>query len=372
MANKLKIYACSGIGSAQAEQPVKYWTDGTSTISNTQAVNTLLAEINLRYIAVSRLSGMTPEEKIDLLNEIDVLSVCLDAAKRFSGKTEELVHAGNVIGCMVRDNAFDYKSLNNNDREEHLDELIEKANQGFNDQTPCEAPSKFVKWWTETVIDRDKVGLSKEQQASIKKATKSIKGIGASDDWMKDAELAEYLTRGSEYFLYTYFTDEQLKNLPSVFRVKKQKQIRTYNYCKALFVDVYGNEAQMKQIIYAGIIDYFQATPEDVCAQIIKEGKLKGVGDGGASAVALGAAEIVAIITAVLGLVGTIIAAVCSAVAQTNVAKYGALDKEIVSSSVPNPEDFDGLELSGLGGEGSSKWLLLAGVGIALAYLIKR
>ena len=373
MADKLKIYACSGIGEAQADSPVKYWLDGTSTIANTQAVNTLLAEINTRYILVSRLSGISPDEKRELLNEIDVLSVCLDAAKRFAGDADKLKHAGNIIGCMVHDNQFDFASLNEREREEHLDELIKKANESYADETPCQAPAKFANWWKETVLNRDKVGLNETQQNTIKKAAKSVQGIGDNGDWMKNADLAEYLTRGSEYFLYTYFTDEQLKKLPYVFRQKKQKQLRTYNYCKALFVDVYGSEAQMKQIIYAGIVDYFKATPEDVCEKIVTDGKnAKGVGDGGASAAVLGAAEIVTIITAVLGLVGTIIAAVCSAVAQTNVAKYGALDKEVVESSVPNPEDFDGLELGGLGGSSTSKWLLLAGVGVALAFLIKK
>lgn len=371
MANKLKIYACSGIGAAQAEQPVKYWTDGTSTITNTQAVNTLLAQINTRYIVVSRLSGVSRDEKIELLNEIDVLSVCLDAAKRFAGNEQALLHAGNVIGCMVHDKAFDFKELKEDVREQHLDDLIEKANAGYKDEMPCQAPEKFMIWWNKTVMERDKVGLDKEQQATIKKAAKSIKGIGANDEWKNNAELAEYLTRGSEYFLYTYMTDEQLKKLPSVFRVKKQKQIATYNYCKALFVDVYGSEDEMLDIIYAGIIDYFQATPEEVCEEIVRTGKAKGVGDGGATAATLGAAEIVAIITAVVGLVGTIIASICAMVGQKYSNKYAAIDKAAVEQSTPNPEDFDGLELGGLGGGNSKKWLPFVAAGAALLFLTK-
>ena len=46
MSEKLKIYACSGIGSTDPQKPVEYFTDGTSTVSNTQAVNTILARIN--------------------------------------------------------------------------------------------------------------------------------------------------------------------------------------------------------------------------------------------------------------------------------------------------------------------------------------
>ena len=369
MANKLKIYACSGIGAAQAGQPVAYWTDGTSTIANTQAVNTLLALINSRYIVASRLKGITPDEKRELLNEIDVLSVCLDAAKRFAGNTEALRHAGEVIGCMVHNKQFDFSSLNERARDEHLEYLIDKANREYADTTPCEAPEKFMSWWNETVMNRDKVGLNATQQEVIKKSTKAIKGIGVNDDWMKNAELAEYLTKGSEYFLYTYFTEAQLKKLPSIFRTKAQKQMRTYNYCKALFVNVFGSEAEMKSIIYAGIVDYFQATPEEVCEEIATTGKAKSVNGG--AAVVLGAGEIVAIVTAVLGLVGTIIAAICSTVAQTKVAEYAAIDKAAVDASIPNPEDFDGLELGGLGGKNIS-WLPLAAAGAAIYLLIKK
>lgn len=363
MASKLKIYACSGIGAAQAAKPVKYWTDGTSTLSNTQAINALLAEINVRYIMVSRLKGITPEEKRDLLNEIDMLSVCLDAAKRFAGDEQKLRHAGNVIGCMVHDKQFDFASLNENEREEHLDELIKKANEGYNDPTPCEAPTKFSLWWTDMVMRRDKVGLNATQVATIKKATKAVKGVGGDDDWKKDAELSEYLTRGSEYFLYTYFTEEQLKNLPSVFRTKRDKQWRTYNYCKSLFVNVYGSEAQMQSIIYAGIVDYFQATPEEVCDEIVRTGKAKGVGK-------LAASVIVAIITGVVTIVVGIISAICEMVARQDEAKYAALDKEMVNSSIPNPEDFDGLELGGLGG-GNTNWLPIVAAGALLLFLTK-
>ena len=56
MAERLKIYACSGIGeSAEPQQKMwDYWTDNTDCVSNTQAVNTLIALINRNYIEVTR------------------------------------------------------------------------------------------------------------------------------------------------------------------------------------------------------------------------------------------------------------------------------------------------------------------------------
>ena len=76
MANRLKIYACSGIG--QTEQGTwNYWLDNTETVNNTQAVNTLLALINRNYIEVTRLRGMSDADKIANLNDIDVYVLCL-------------------------------------------------------------------------------------------------------------------------------------------------------------------------------------------------------------------------------------------------------------------------------------------------------
>ena len=74
MANKLKIYACSGIGNENVRYT--YWLDNTKTVSNTMAVNTLLALINRNNIEILRLVTMTNEQKLANLNDIDVYVLC--------------------------------------------------------------------------------------------------------------------------------------------------------------------------------------------------------------------------------------------------------------------------------------------------------
>ena len=367
MADKLKIYACSGIGAAQAAKPVAYWTDNTKTISNTQAVNSLLAAINGDYIKYSRLRGLTKANKIELLNEIDLLTVCLDAAQRYSGKAAALHHAGLVIGGMVQKGLFDFDSLNETQRDNNLDELLDMAREAYNEEEAPAANAEFMAWWRDTVEKRDKVGLTEQQQSTIEETSKTIKGIGAADDaWMKNADLAEYLTKGGTYFLYCYFTEAQLKKLPAVFRKKAAVQMRTYNYCKALFVTVYGSENEMQEIIRASIIDQYGETAEQVCATIANTGKISGVG-AAAAPVVLGAADIVAIVTAVLGLVGTIIGAVIAYCKEVGVAKYASIDKEAAQAATPNPDDFDGLNVN----KKTTSWLPLAAIGIGLLFLLK-
>jgi hypothetical protein len=273
---------------------------------------------------------------------------------------------------MLASGAFNFDSLNVSDRDAHLDQLLEQFNELYQDESAVIQQNKdFETWFDKTVIKRNKVGLSTEQRKKIESVmAKKIKGIGKTDtDWMENADLAEYLTKGSEYFLYTYLTKEQLNKIPAVFKYKKQSQMRTYNYCKSLFVDVYGSEEEMQEIIRAGIIDYFESTPEEVCASIVKGGKINGVGDPATAT--LGAAEIVSIIASVLTFIGGVIAALCSMIAQRDVAKYGALDEKVVKSSTPNPDDFDGLDVNGQW-KSKTNWPILAAAGIAALLLLKK
>ena len=368
MADRLKIYACSGIGETE-NKPLGYWLDGTDTISNTQAVNTLLVKINAARILANRLQTISKEERIALLNEIDWLSVALDAAKRFKGDNEKLYHAGEAISDMAKNGAFEGTSTDLREREERLEELIEKANELYSDDAVKSEDPEFMAWWKNTIVARNKVGLNFGQQQNsrkaLKKAAEQIKGIGAADEsWKENKDLSEYLLKGSEYFLYLYFTDAQLAKLPGIFKVKRQKQLRTYNYCKSLFVDVYGSEEDMQDIIVAGITDYFGAKPEQVCEDITS-GKRKVSGIGLATSI------IVALISAAVTIVTAVISAICSMVAQTNVAKYGALDREVVESSVPDASDYDGLNFSGGTGTASS-WLPIVAIGAGLLLLLKK
>lgn len=376
MSNKLKIYACSGIGNAEySNTPIAYWTDNTNTISNTQAINTLLARINLLYISAARLQGITPEQRIEYLNNIDMLCVCLDAAKRFKDDNEGLEYAGCVIYKMVIDGMFEFDNLNTDARDMHLDELIAYANEQYNDRTPIANVSpEFMQWWNETVVSRNKVGLNFGQQQNARRALKKtaeiIQGIGAVDwsqygdpEWLNNADLAEMLTKGAEYFLYTYFTQAQLNKLPYVFKLKQKQQMRTYNYCKSMFVDVYGDEEEMQMIIRAGIVDVMGEEPEGICDSIAS-GKTKSIG--------IATEALVTIITAVITAVVAIVQAICNCVKETNIAKYGALDKEVVEEGVPNPEDFEGIEFNGTSGGGSSKLLTIAAIGAGLLLLLKK
>lgn len=364
MSRKLKIYACSGIGNAGSEY--NYWLDNTQTVSNTQAVNSLLSMINLCYSEVKNL-GLGTSEIVDRLNQIDLYSVAMYYAQVYQDSVDDLHRAGQVIGCLLDKGAFDYDSISNDERDKHLDDVFEKVADVIADDT-LRASGDFTQWWKENVEDKNRVFLSKEQQEQVtsilEKLSRKISGIGkAGDEWEKNPDLAKYLNNASEYFLYTYFTDEQLRGLPQVFRAKKIEQLKTYEYAKQMYVGVYGSEDSYQNTIRAGIIDYFKHTPEEVCTKIATAKSQDGV--GAAVAIALTAAQITEIVLAALSAVAAIIGSILMCVSSISVAKYNAQDVEIAQSATPNSEDFDGLKFDDMK---KSPVLLIAA--LSVLYLI--
>ena len=365
MAGKLKIYACSGIGETGDKRTYDYWLDNTNTVDNTQAVNTLLSLINMRVAELTNLQ-LSQAEQIALLDEIDLYSVSLYYAQQFSGNGAELQKAGTVIGGLLANGLFHYESVDNAERDTHLDQVFGMVADAMAKGTEAQPTSAFLNWWQATIIERDKRGLNAVQRGIVNKRLKdAVSGVGEIDPaWQQNKDLAQYLTKGSEYFLYLYFTDEQLSKLPRKFRKKAALQQKTYDYCKALFVDVYGSEEEMKNIIYTGIVGYFKATPEQVCEKIVKTGSI-------GEAITLSAAAIVEIILAVIAAVVTIVKAICQCVKDSNVAKYEAVTAEQIDSSVPNEEDFDGLDIDGLG-ESSTSYLWIAAAIAGLVLIFKK
>lgn len=376
MSEKLKIYACSGIGETDKKTSA-YWTDGTNSVSNTQAVNTLLAKINLAWAEYTNMRDLSQADKLELLNEIDWLSVALDAAKRFSGDNEKLLYAGVVISQMAADGAFDGQSTDLREREDRLEELIEKANKEYTEDNLSLAAQdqEFMRWWKETIVARNKVGLNFGQQQNVRRAIKEgasqIKGIGAADEsWRENQDIAQYLTQAGRYFTYIYFTNEQLAKVPDIFRLRAAAQRRVYNYCKAYFVNVYGSEEDMQDIIRAGIIkDSKGVSPEEICAKIA--GTPKKVGSVTVSIV-IGIKEIITILTLAIGFILGIVKLICDCVYKSNVAKYAAMRDSIINQGGAQKDDFEDLDIGGntMLSKDNNKWFSIAAVAAGLLLLI--
>ena len=374
MAEKLKIYACSGIGEEKSDYV--YWTDNTSAISNTQAVNTLLVRINSLYTRINYVNGVSDTERINALNNIDWLCVALDAAKRFKDDEQMLYHAGEVISVMLQDGAFEFNSLNNEERDRHLDELLDRAAEMYGDETIKTEDLGFMEDWKDQIISRNKVGLTKQQQqASIKALAKAVKKIGEIDDsWKENDEIEKYLTEAGTYFLYLYLTDKQLAKLPGEFKLKQKYQKQIYNHCKQYFVDVYGTEEDMQDIIRNGIRLQFNAEPETVCEGITSGEMPKGIGVFqflglvGVEAVK----ALIELLSVIASVLIAIVTSICTAVSNTNIAKYGVIKQQTIDDAVPNADDYKGLSFTDKSEKSNSNWLTIGLVGLGALLLLKK
>lgn len=363
MSNRLNIYACSGVGNAGSEY--SYWTAGTVSQSNSQAVNNLLAKINLEYAKIVNLE-LSEEEALRCLDNIDLYSVCMYYAREYGDNGFELHHVGQVISELVAAGTFESNLLSDEERGAHLDELFDLTAKAM--ESPVKEDLVFMGWWKENVEDLNQVGLSEQQQATV---TRSLMGdmIGATD--YGNADLNKYLNDAGEYFLYMYFTDAQLRDLPKAFKRKADGQKRVYQYCKSLYIDMNGTESSMKEIIRSGIVSTLKAQPEELCKDIYEKVKRDGSVGEAATAVAmvgvLTVAEFISVLNMVLTFVGGIIAAICTAVAQVKVAETQAVDQSLIPTYTPSQEDYpDGWKKSN-----GNNTLLIGAAIVALLLLLK-
>ena len=373
MSEKLKIYACSGIGETDSqEQPIRFWTDGTNTISNTQAVNTLLVKINSAYIRASKQDWNV--HKLELLNDVDMLSVALEAAKHYATDNEGLHRAGEVISHMIQEGAFESQETDATARENHLEELIDKFYAIHNDDEPLSNVSPdFMDWWKINVEQRNKVGLNFGQQQAVRKALKkAVSGVGEIDPaWKENPEIANYLLNAGTYFIYLYFTDAQLAKAPATLKVKRKNQQRVYNHCKGYFVGVYGSEEEMQQIIRDSIYAEFSREPEQVIDDMLN-GKSSTNGVGPIEVAITITAEIfVKILLAVFTTLIAIVSLICKAVVQSNADKYASIDQSIIDGGCPSPEDEEALNRLKKKTQASDSWIGWAAAGLGLLFILK-
>ena len=374
----MKIYACSGIGD---NGTYDYWLDNTNTATNTQAVNTILADINLKYADV-RYMNMAPEYVKQNLDAIDCLSVSLFYAQEYKDNTTALVHAGQVIATMVKAGLFDFDSLDNEERDRNLDVLFTEVEEAMHADLVIDPDMDFLNWWDEKVVARNKVGLSEHDQKVLTTPLpkEKVQGIGLADGYFDDPDIGKYLSDSGSAFLYMFYTDEQIENMtPSVkravkTRLKYQKQI--YNYCKHVFVAMYGSEEEMKKVIRTNIVKNYQRQPEEVCTDLATNARSPeelGIG------LVWTVADIIALIGLLLTFLLAVVKIICEYVARTKEAKYKAMQKDAEDWAVADPEDYKGtsaykqyIEQLKKGSVKAWGGLVAAAVGIYLLFFSKK
>lgn len=367
MANKLHIYACSGLGNTNASSEYDYWLDNNQVITNTQAVNSLITYIDTNYTDLM-VESVTKAQKIAMLNEIDLYSVCLFYAQEYSGDTARLRTIGRVIGSLNNEGLFSFNSLDNTERDLHLDSLFEAVIEAEKHSEDYNGDSEFDAWWDKTVIQRDKVGMTvQEQNRFIDIMTNALKksGIGAVDDsWKENETLAKYLDKSGNYFLYLFFDKSEMARLPKVFADKANEQKRLYDVCKGFFVNVYGSESDMQEVIRNGIKREYHMSPEMVCKKIASGEIIENVG------FVWTVADIIALIEILAPLIVALITGIIDYCKNKDAGRYQSISDKVVEQNVPHADDFKGMEYKDSGID--SKWLIGAAIAGIVLLLFKK
>lgn len=364
MADKLKIYACSGIGDVNTDETYNYWTDNTDTLNNTRAVNSLLISINGAWIRASRFTGLTEAQRIDYLNEVDLYVVCLKAAQQFAQQPEMLHHAGVVIGAMLHDGLFAFDTTNSKQRDAHLDELLATAQTAYYSNEQYVSYPEWVDWWKKNVEDLNKDTFNKDQKSVIRE---TIAGIGDAET---DNALKMLYDAGT-YYLCTYFTKAQLNKLPgknrAIIEKRVQYQKQVYNYNLSYCVKVCGSAAKVREICTQRVEARFGKPVNEIIDDMVKNGgKVSGVGVLSEAAVTT---IICAIITGIIQIVLALIAKAASQAATTSSGTYQRPTAQVVrDGQLQNgdiPESNNGLQKAAdfipFLAIGAAAWYLMSG-----------
>ena len=295
MRDGLKIYACSGFGVGTAPQDFTYWLDNTETITNTKAVNSLLAKINFLAAKLCYDTSLSNKDVLTALNLIDLYTVCLYGAEQYHGV--ELERYGRIVAQLAEDGAFGYESLDNDERDNNLDDLISQANTHFNDGENPSVQNDTYEWFVEDIVSADYVGLNEEQIEAVREVIDSQNAVSGSTT--QDA--GKKLFEAGGYYLYLYLTRKEAIKIGKTVDSKRSKEDSVYNFVLKGYDEIYNGKDDIDQVIYSGICRAYGHTPEYVVKEILGK-KQEGVG------------EIAAIITAVSSLVTVLVTAIVSVI----------------------------------------------------------
>ena len=263
----LKIYACSGFGGVgNSAADYRYWLDNTSTITNTRAVNGLLSSINLLFSDLQYKELSDDEIKKDL-NLIDLYVVCLKGAERYSGDISLLARWGGVVNSMSEEGMFDYTTLNNEERDIHLDILIHEAEQRMDSDNEYTLSDSFGSWYEKDVLDEDWNGI--KDGGALNVFNYSGSGISGTSD------AGSILSDAGYYFFGTYFSDAQVKRGGKSLGIKVRYERDFYQKAETTYSSLYSKDA-FARVIYTGCQNSLKRSPERAAESVC--GSTRGVG----------------------------------------------------------------------------------------------
>lgn len=347
MRGALNIYRLSGL-----RENVSYWTAESNTLTNTRAANFIISKINMLLAELDYGEG----KKSDTMNCIDVMCISLEALRRCKRDEWALLCAGSTIQEMIDEGEFECESEDDDERTEHLEALEREFTERF-DET-CATTGKFTAWWEKNIVSNNyNSGYNAAQRFEEYKREQRINGVTNPGDY---EDLAEYVYKSGQYFLYLFIGDEEIKRYNATIRKRYRKEKEMYEYVCLQCKGVYTADTVF-DMLYSGCTNEYKMTPKAKIEQLQKLGKGY-TADGGEIG------ELVVILTAislVIGIVATLIGII------TTIFQYVVSVPDDEELGVPNPDDWNIGEYKnkGTGSENLTAMPILIG-GAALLLLM--
>lgn len=266
-----EIAFLSGINKI-GESPLYYSEDNATNLKLN--INELYSEINLLQSRINISKSQSDINK--MLVRMDLLQVCINMIKEF-GETSELETVGYVIGAFQHAGEFNKTFVSMDERLVYFTELENDIKNQINTLlgnsywrasfilTNKELIADFLKWWEKTVIAQN------YQQ-------KSIAGIGATSiNWTDD------IKKAGPYFVYTVADSVTIEDKKAW--LKKIQQNEYIGWLESCNLNLSRNA--ILNIIESGVIDFTDATPNDV-VKALKSGKFKDTENEGLGEITLG------------------------------------------------------------------------------------
>lgn len=271
MHGDLNVYKVSGLrgkcGSLDDSEAYRYWTAQTVDIKNSIAYNYLLSLINLRLAEIETLADdfMTAVK----MDDIDLYIIVLEALTLYNDNPDlyKLDHSKRVISAMIADDLIISTSIDDADRSENLNNLIDTFLTRLSVFDPVNTYKNnivFDKWFDEKIAENNIVKATEKEISHYVDIFDSnkISGDAASLNPNDYKTLADYILQASAYFLYLWIPDEEISKYKAVIRRRRAKEIETYRYVKKNVGNIYDDET-LKNQIHTGLLKHYKMYPEE-------------------------------------------------------------------------------------------------------------
>lgn len=296
-----------------------YWTGTIPECYNTMATNYIIGLINAKLAELDVLADI---DEADVINELDLYIVSLEALKLAKDSDADLHRCGSIISTMYKERMFSSISVDDAERSANLDSLIAVFMDSYYQDMEFIYEDQFKKWWYEKIIAYNYNGLTYEVKRNFVDYFGGSSSIGSTTP----TNMSEYISNSGMYFLYLFIPSTEIKKYSATIQARYKKEQELYQWIldntKGLFSpdDVYNK-------VYRGVILEYKMTPAAKLKQLKESGKEYGD-------IGLAVTVILAIVSAVL----TIILTLIKVIGEVLVAKYDKPADEVMG--IPTQEDW--------------------------------